>query len=580
MPFPDLSRAFPGTLLNLPVLIAAAASSGVGETCRLPSLKPHPTLLQPPRNLPHLPSLLIVRVPLSVPACFSGPVSPRRPLSISPNTLSLPGPPMTVGGRGWGLTKGAPRKEARVGRDREGAQVVPGRVAWVTRGSLGLAGRGQRLARGGGGARRWSVGEGTEEERLSKPEGRGRETRRRIPPSLARSLTCSLPGCGCGCGSGNGEVRRPASRVCCCVCYSIPPPHPQRPSPLSPLKMAASSSEVSEMKRVEKSPETQREGPGHSETETGPLQVLAGDPNQPEILEPGSDTTGSSVDSRPKAGLVPETTETPAGAPETTQVTDLSLSPGGESKANCIPEEACQEPVSKPEVSKSATADQGSKLEAAAPPEPASEPAPQPDSQPEPQPGSQPTPKQDPQPKPPTQEDPIPEVLTESIGEKQENGAVVPLQAGDSEEGPVPQPHLPPSTKSPPANGAPPRVLQQLVEEDRIGRVHSGHPGSPRGSLSRHPSSQLAGPGVEGGESTQKPRDYIILAILSCFCPMWPVNIVAFAYAVMSRNSLQQGDVDGAQRLGRVAKLLSIVALVGGVLIIIASCVINLGVYK
>lgn len=44
-----------------------------------------------------------------------------------------------------------------------------------------------------------------------------------------------------------------------------------------------------------------------------------------------------------------------------------------------------------------------------------------------------------------------------------------------------------------------------------------------------------------------------------------------------SRNSLQQGDVDGALRLGRVAKLLSIVALVGGVLIIIASCVINLG---
>lgn len=38
---------------------------------------------------------------------------------------------------------------------------------------------------------------------------------------------------------------------------------------------------------------------------------------------------------------------------------------------------------------------------------------------------------------------------------------------------------------------------------------------------------------MEGGEGTQKPRDYIILAILSCFCPMWPVNIVAFAYAVM-----------------------------------------------
>lgn len=137
------------------------------------------------------------------------------------------------------------------------------------------------------------------------------------------------------------------------------------------------------------------------------------------------------------------------------------------------------------------------------------------------------------QPELPTQEDPTPEVLTESMEEKQENGAVVPLQAGDGVEGPAPQLHSPPSTTPPPANGAPPRVLQQLVEEDRLIRAHSGHPGSPRGSLSRHPSSQLAGSGVEGGEGTQKPRDYIILAILSCFCPMWPVNIVAFAYAVM-----------------------------------------------
>ncbi|XP_012515682.1 PREDICTED: proline-rich transmembrane protein 2 isoform X2 [Propithecus coquereli] len=341
--------------------------------------------------------------------------------------------------------------------------------------------------------------------------------------------------------------------------------------------MAASSSEVSEMKGVEESPGTQGEGPGHSETGTGPLQVLAGVPDQPEALEPGSDTTGTSMDSGPKAGLAPKTTETPAGAPETAQATDLTLSPGGESKANCSPEEACQEPASKPEVSEEATADQGAQLESAALPEPASEPAPLLDSQPEPQPGSQPIPKPDPQPEPPTQEDPTPEVLTERVGEKQENGAVVPLQAGDGEVVPGPQPHSPPSTKSPPANGAPPRVLQQLVEEDRLGRAHSGRPGSPRGSLSRHPSSQLVGPGVEEGEGTQKPRDYIILAILSCFCPMWPVNIVAFAYAVMSRNSLQQGDVDGAQRLGRVAKLLSIVALVGGVLIIIASCVINLG---
>uniref|UniRef100_A0A674IYR2 Uncharacterized protein n=1 Tax=Terrapene triunguis TaxID=2587831 RepID=A0A674IYR2_9SAUR len=44
-----------------------------------------------------------------------------------------------------------------------------------------------------------------------------------------------------------------------------------------------------------------------------------------------------------------------------------------------------------------------------------------------------------------------------------------------------------------------------------------------------------------------------------------------------SRNSLQQGDVDGARRLGRVAKLLSVVALLGGIVIIILSVAINFG---
>ncbi|XP_051048977.1 proline-rich transmembrane protein 2 [Phodopus roborovskii] len=342
--------------------------------------------------------------------------------------------------------------------------------------------------------------------------------------------------------------------------------------------MAASSSEVSEMKGIEDSSKTQRDGPGHSEADPSPVQVVAEIP-EPGALHQGPGVIAAPVDSGPKPELAPETTETPVEAPEIVQATDLSLNPGEESKASPSPKDACQEPASKADVNKE-VAGQGSEQQCAAPPEPVSEPALHLNTQSDPQPTSQPAPKLPLQPEARTQEDPTTEVPTESIGEKQENGAVVPLQAGDGEEGPAPQPHSPPSTKTPPANGAPPRVLQKLVEEDRIGRAHSGHPGSPRGSLSRHPSSQLAGPGVEGGDGTQKPRDYIILAILSCFCPMWPVNIVAFAYAVMSRNSLQQGDVDGAQRLGRVAKLLSIVALVGGVLIIIASCVINLGVYK
>lgn len=305
--------------------------------------------------------------------------------------------------------------------------------------------------------------------------------------------------------------------------------------------MAASSSQVSEMKGVEDSSNTQAEGPRHSEEGLGPVQVVAEIPDQPEALQPGPGITAAPVDSEPKAELTPETTETPVETPETVQATDLSLNPGEGSKASPSPtpspSEAHQEPASKPDVNRETTAEEGSELQSAAPPEPTSEPAFQLNTQSDPQPTSQAPPKPPLQAELPTQEDPTTEVLTESTGEKQENGAVVPLQAGDGEEGPAPQPHSPPSTKTPPVNGAPPRVLQKLVEEDRIGRAHAhthgGHPGSPRGSLSRHPSSQLAGPGVEGGEGTQKPRDYIILAILSCFCPMWPVNIVAFAYAVM-----------------------------------------------
>ncbi|XP_041054263.1 trafficking regulator of GLUT4 1 [Carcharodon carcharias] len=74
------------------------------------------------------------------------------------------------------------------------------------------------------------------------------------------------------------------------------------------------------------------------------------------------------------------------------------------------------------------------------------------------------------------------------------------------------------------------------------------------------------------------PRDYLVLAIVSCFCPIWPINIVALVYSIMSRNSLQQGDTDGARRLGRLARLLSIVAIVLGALIIITSCVVNFAV--
>ncbi|XP_073350526.1 uncharacterized protein [Pagrus major] len=96
--------------------------------------------------------------------------------------------------------------------------------------------------------------------------------------------------------------------------------------------------------------------------------------------------------------------------------------------------------------------------------------------------------------------------------------------------------------------------------------------GSPRPSLTRQPSG-ITEATVDGS----KPRDYLFLAILSCFCPLWPINIVALTFSVMSRNSLQQGNIDGARRLGRNAMVLSVVAILGGIAIITAAIALNWG---
>ncbi|KAK1158330.1 trafficking regulator of GLUT4 1-like [Acipenser oxyrinchus oxyrinchus] len=96
----------------------------------------------------------------------------------------------------------------------------------------------------------------------------------------------------------------------------------------------------------------------------------------------------------------------------------------------------------------------------------------------------------------------------------------------------------------------------------------SGGPLSPsRVSLTRASSSGNT------AQDQSTPSDYLFLAIFSCFCPIWPVNIVALVFSIMSRNSLQQNDVDGARRLGRLARLLSIVSIVLGTMIITAYLV-------
>ncbi|XP_026063764.1 tumor suppressor candidate 5 homolog [Carassius auratus] len=127
---------------------------------------------------------------------------------------------------------------------------------------------------------------------------------------------------------------------------------------------------------------------------------------------------------------------------------------------------------------------------------------------------------------------------------------------------------------------SPPRQLHakpNLAHANGRARLSSrsgslSHAGSPRPSLTRQPSAA-----TDVGDGS-KPNDYLVWAILACLCPVWPINIVGLTFSVMSRNSLQQGNVDGARRLGQNAKILSIVSLVGGIVIIVITIVINWGV--
>lgn len=136
-----------------------------------------------------------------------------------------------------------------------------------------------------------------------------------------------------------------------------------------------------------------------------------------------------------------------------------------------------------------------------------------------------------------------------------------------------------PSDSTSPVISSPPK-RQHSISYPHQGKTRKGSRAgsigytafSPRPSLSRH-SSIATNPPLD----RTKVKDYLLLSVLACFCPVWPINIVGFVYSIMSKNSLEQGNLDGAVRLGRVAKMLAIVSLVGGTVIIIA-CIVNLAI--
>ncbi|CAN9512420.1 unnamed protein product [Ophioblennius macclurei] len=70
-------------------------------------------------------------------------------------------------------------------------------------------------------------------------------------------------------------------------------------------------------------------------------------------------------------------------------------------------------------------------------------------------------------------------------------------------------------------------------------------------------------------------RSYLCLTIFTCFCPAYPVNIVALVFSIMSRNSYFQGDFDGSRRLGKNALYVALASIFIGLLIIATTCIVH-----
>ncbi|XP_035518206.1 transmembrane protein 233-like [Morone saxatilis] len=80
---------------------------------------------------------------------------------------------------------------------------------------------------------------------------------------------------------------------------------------------------------------------------------------------------------------------------------------------------------------------------------------------------------------------------------------------------------------------------------------------------------------IEEQEPPPPLRSYLCLTIFTCFCPAYPVNIVALVFSIMSRNSYYQGDYDGSWRLGRNALYVAVASIIIGLLIIATTCIVH-----
>ncbi|XP_036304770.1 transmembrane protein 233 [Pipistrellus kuhlii] len=96
-----------------------------------------------------------------------------------------------------------------------------------------------------------------------------------------------------------------------------------------------------------------------------------------------------------------------------------------------------------------------------------------------------------------------------------------------------------------------------------------------KAALDSSPEANTEDEQTKEDEGGPMPKNYLWLTIVSCFCPAYPINIVAFVFSIMSLNSYNNGDVEGSRRLGRNAKWVAIASIIIGLLIIGISCAVH-----
>ncbi|KAJ8414770.1 hypothetical protein AAFF_G00022930 [Aldrovandia affinis] len=77
------------------------------------------------------------------------------------------------------------------------------------------------------------------------------------------------------------------------------------------------------------------------------------------------------------------------------------------------------------------------------------------------------------------------------------------------------------------------------------------------------------------GQDVPPLRNYLVLTIFTCFCPAYPVNIVALVFSVLAQSSYDQEDYEGSERLGRKALHLGIASIIIGLLFITIYCIVH-----